>query len=395
MRIGYILDTFPSVSETFILREIQALQEQGLEITIMALRQPAPGTPVHAAAARLSPQVLYGHVPLGSVASKTAVGLMKQVLRLTFPTGMNPRRVAVAKWFADQAEALDIRHFHAHFATLPTDIAWAAANFRRGTFSFSAHARDIYTQSAASLQRKIKAAAFVAACTEDGLHVLEAACSGHHAAARAKLHLVRHGLLLDQYPTRPAEFAPAIPLVAAVGRLEEKKGFDDLLRACSNVMAQRVTFQGTLVGNGSEYDNLRQLLEYLQLESRIEMVGAQAEDFVSDLLRKASLFVLPCVVLPSGDRDGIPNVILEAWACGCPVITTTSSAVREVMRHDVHGVLVPPRHPQALADAMLALLADPARRQRLGKAGRQLVETQFDARNNVAPLHWQFQRLHR
>lgn len=393
MKLGYVLGEFPSLSETFILREIDALSDRGFDLTLYVLKRPGPG-PVHEEAARWLGRVTY-RPPLFSRDTFAALGyyLVRHPAHLwrvfCISWGERCRRplsllrawrqIPAAAVFARRARRLGVVHLHAHFAGFPADVARAAAILADTGFSFSAHAADIHGQSAAVLDGQVRSARFVAACTRDGLAAIGARC-GRPAAAHVRL--VRHGV---PRPAGEPTFARDA-LILAVGRLQPKKGFLTLVEACALLAERQLRFRCVIVGEGPERAALEAALRQRGLAGQVELAGAQTQAQIAAWLRTARLFVLPCVVAPNGDRDGVPNALLEAMASGVPVVSTPVGGVPEAVEHARTGLLVPPGDARALAGCLEELLKNDGLCRTLGLSGRALAAERFDIARNVAPL---------
>jgi len=274
---------------------------------------------------------------------------------------------------------MKLAHLHAHFAYIPTDVARMMARLLGVGFSFSAHAWDIYARRIPDSRRKFREAAFITTCTNHGRnHILNT----YHQAPPDKIVTVRHGVFPAAFqPSRPAE-----PLILAVGRLEEKKGFCTLLEACRRLAEHEVQFRCVLAGEGRQRARLEELITGYALQDRVVLLGERVLTELMDLYARATLFVLPCIVTPEGDRDGLPNVLIEAMAMSVPVVATPVSAIPEIVSHGENGFLVPPHDAEALADRMEQLLGAPSLRERMGAAGRARVLEAFDISKNIEKL---------
>lgn len=378
MKVGYILGTFPSVSETFILREILALRQRGIDVTVFSLRKHI-GI-VHAEAAPMVGNVLYRRSffsPLMLLSQLIVFARMP--LRYLGALRHYPlHRVAAGADFYRRAKAIGIDHTHAHFAYGTADVGSVMALFLDSDFSLSLHAKDIFTQPSSDLERRLAPAAFATVCTEYARSYLEESVP----SMSAKIHLVRHGLFLDKFEPHPT----TQPIIVGVGRLEEKKGFRYLIAACKIMAEEGAVFQCMIVGDGDQKTMLVQEAAQQGIGNRIQLTGELSQDDVVDLLRKASLFVLPCVVTPDGDRDGIPNAILEAMAMGLPVISSRTSAVPEAVVDGETGYLTNQGDHVALAKRIREVLGDEKLRVRMGAAARRRAEEMFDITSNIEPL---------
>jgi glycosyltransferase involved in cell wall biosynthesis len=179
-------------------------------------------------------------------------------------------------------------------------------------------------------------------------------------------------------------------LLLAVGQLKEKKGFDYLLEACRTLLDQRIEFDCSIVGEGPMRNALEAKIAELSLQDHVALLGGLPHNVLIERYSEATIFVLPCVTATDGDRDGIPNVILEAMAMGLPIVSTRHSGIPEAVEHGRTGLLVPPRDSRALADALARLIADENLRVRLGRSGRSRVVEAFDVGANVTKLLAEF-----
>jgi glycosyltransferase involved in cell wall biosynthesis len=393
IRLAYIVGQFPSLSETFILREIVALRNKGFDMLIFSLNRPS-SSKIHAEAVPLLSQVRYpSPFPSGRLIHNhyrvfcSAPSLYcREAVRSMLHGPAGVRRFRLAADFAAEARRLHIDHLHAHFAFMPTDVAMIMACLLKRPFSFSAHAQDIFTQNAAALARKAAPAAFVTTCSQHGYKYLR---KNLPALPADKIVMIHHGI----DPTRFLPVNSAKPRILAVGRLEEKKGFAYLLRACGKMTMKGVDFSCTILGTGSLEDKLEEELLRCNASGSVVLHGEATQEELQEFFNAAQVLVVPSVLTGNGDRDGIPNVILEAMAMKIPIVATTTGAIHEAVTDGENGLLVPPADPDALADAIERLLADRGLRQRLGEAGRTRVLNQFDISKNIETLAGLFQRI--
>jgi glycosyltransferase involved in cell wall biosynthesis len=276
-----------------------------------------------------------------------------------------------------------VRHLHAHFADTTTQVAMLASMMTGIPFSFTCHAKDIYLGDPEDLTRKIKRAKFVVTCTSANVTYLQQLVG--EAEAR-KINVVYHGVDVEKFsPGEPTERGSP-PQILSVGRLVEKKGFPELLRACAILRSKGHDFRCLIIGEGPERPVLEKQIRHLELTDIVSIPGARSHEEVLDAYRHADVFALPCQVLKNGDRDGIPNVLLEAMAVGLPVVTTPVSGIPELVRHGENGILIPERNHRSLASALEKLLLDADLRLRLGKAARLSVVRDFDSAMHVSQL---------
>ena len=405
MTIGYVLKRFPRLSETFILNEILELERQGFRVEVFSLLRPPPEGR-HALLAELKANVTY--LPSSSSLEKIRLhqGLEEQSTDLlnlqsgksengpSLFNGKSSQEIATlhlkAMTVATLAQSRGVDHLHAHFASDATTVALLAARLSGLPFSFTAHARDIfhtYTTVAAdnAMRRaKIAEAAFVATVSDYNrahLRRLAPAQANH-------IHRLYNGIDLTRFTPKPA--AAETGLIVAVGRLIEKKGFGDLISACAILKNTGAAFRCQIIGDGPLHDSLQNKIRQTGLEDVVEIAGPQPQERLVGMLQKASVAVLPCIVSESGDRDGLPTVLLEAMALGLPVVTTTVSGGPEIVVHGQTGLLVEPGDTVGLAASIEALLQSPETITRMGRAGRQRAETLFSLTESVRTLSGYF-----
>lgn len=405
----FVLKGYPRLSETFIAQEIRALEARGLDIRIVSLRHPTDKAvhPVHReirAPVSYLPEYLYQE-PI-------------RVLRAWWRQRRRPGyRAARAAWFKDlwrDRTANRVRRFgqalvladelppgatrlHAHFLHTPASVARYAGLLTGLPWSCSAHAKDIWTTPDWEKREKLASADWVVTCT----------AAGHADLARlapdeARVTLVYHGLDLARFaavPSRPqgagSRAAPdgrdaADPVaLLSVGRAVPKKGYDDLLEALARLPAT-LSWRLVHIGGGPLLPSLRRRAAALGLAHRIDWLGPQPQDTVLRHYRRADLFVLASRIAADGDRDGLPNVLMEAQSQGLAVVSTRVSGVPELVVDGTTGILVPPGDATALAEALAGLIADPARRAALGEAGRARVRKDFDMTRGIDRLARRF-----
>lgn len=391
--VTYLLDRFPSLTETFILREIAQLRSMGVDLQICALRG-AHAEPSHREAEALRPAARYAPHGAGArlwarfagrrdARAETARVLFRRSLRVHARRPLYLvrllRSLPSAVHFAELAAAQGARRVHAHFAHVSADAGMLAAALNGIPFSFAVHAWDIYAQRLDPHDPRFAFADFVVACTEDGRQTVLRRFPGLDVSRVRRVH---HGVPLPVSGLSP----PAGNRLLAVGRLEPKKGFPVLLRACRLLLERGVDFECLIAGAGSQAGALRRTLRRQALAPRVSLLGALTQEQLAPLYRNARVFVLPCVPGPGGDRDGLPNVLLEAQAHGIPVVSTPVGGIPELVRPGVNGELVAAGNAEALAATIQRLWERPAYAQRLGQAGRRRVEQSFDIVKQTARL---------
>jgi glycosyltransferase involved in cell wall biosynthesis len=390
-RIAYLLKTFPRLSETFILNEILGLESLGVSIEIFSLKRPAEER-AHASVAKVRARVNYVPSLLPNPLGALRCLLAHVVLFLTSPVSyvrtlgffVRPQKsrvkdLAQAGFLARCLQRRGITHLHAHFANVPASVAELVQRFTGIPYSFTAHAKDIYLTPNEELRRKIARASFVLTCTGFNANHLTAVSDG-----TTPIRLVYHGVDLDFFQSGPAvRSADQCPVIVSVGRFCEKKGLSYLIQACALLKQQNRRFRCRIIGYGELRDQFSALIVELGVSDRVSLEGPFTQDQVRATYIEAAAFVLPCVVTDSGDRDGIPNVLLEAMSMGLPVISTGVSGIGELIRHTGNGLLVRERDADAIAESIGLLLDYPNVASRLAESGRETVLRHFEMRQSA------------
>ncbi|WP_035693754.1 glycosyltransferase [Azospirillum halopraeferens] len=389
-RVAVIVKGWPRLSETFIAQEVLGLERRGLDQVIVSLRRPTDRA-MHDLNRQVRAPVLY----LPEYLHEEPVRVARAVAAALRRPG---RGRALAAWLADlrrdptrnrvrrfgQACVLaaelppGVAWLHTHFLHTPASVARYAALLTGLPWSFSAHAKDIWTSPEWEKRAKLAECRWGVTCTAEGHAHLEAL-----TPAPGRVELVYHGLDFARFPEPPQARPPrdgrdpADPVVLlSVGRAVEKKGFDTLLDALAR-LPDGLAWRWEHVGGGERLAALKERAAALGLAPRVTWLGAQAQDAVIARYAAADLFVLPSRRARDGDQDGLPNVLMEAQALALPCLATRMAAIPELIEDGTTGVLVPPDDPAALAAALAALIADPARRAALGRAGCARVRRDF------------------
>lgn len=403
--IAFVLKGYPRLSETFISQEILALEQRGISIMIFSLRQPTD-TKTHAMHAQIAAPVNYlpeyAHDDLmrvfrGWVVARRLPGY-SHAMRCWLRDLCRDRTVNRVRRFAQAlvlAREMDgsVRHLHAHFLHTPGSVARYTAMMRGLSWSFSAHARDIWTTPAWELREKLADCAWGVSCTGVGVDYLNA-IAPH--SEKASVQLVYHGLDLARFPAPPALHSnrdgsttdSAVRLIS-VGRAVVKKGFDTLLRALA-LLPRELHWRLAHIGDGPELPMLRRLAHELGLTNQISWCGPADQATIIQALRDSDLFVLACRVAPDGDRDGIPNVLLEAQSQALATVTSHLSAIPEFILDKVTGLLCPPDDAPAFAQAIADLMQNPERRAAMGRHGRARLENHFQMQSSIDGLARRF-----
>ena len=384
LRILYVVSLFPCLSETFIVREMHALLGHGAELAIVSLKQPSEKIEQERTAELLGRT----NHPLGMAGSMLAllalglrhpvkvggfIGLLcsrmwRQPANLLYSIGALCN--VAGQWrFIRQ---FDPQIVHAAWATYPATVAWFLSRMLDRPYSFTSRAHDIFVEDH-MMADKLASTALAVTITRNNVAHLAQWMPAQGARA---VHVVHSALDL---PNNPYSREVRLPQrLLSVGRLDPIKGYDVLLPALAELQKRGVAFDSVIIGEGKLRKPLQAQCEALGLGDRVSFVGAQPSGDVRRAMARATLMVMPCVVTPEGNADGIPNVLTEAMAAGLPVLSTRVSGIPELIDDGVCGRLVAPNDPMALADAIAALLADPSLRETFAVAGRRKVEREFD-----------------
>ncbi len=397
--VGMVLKGYPRISETFISNEILLLERLGIRVHIISMRQPRESF-AHASVHGIQAPVDY--LPETILTSlhrllyhNLALALDRprrygQTLKAAFRRFLRSRKSATIKHLLQAGLVVHkvlpdsgVVHLHAHFAHSPTSVTMFSSMLSGLPFSFTAHAKDIYTSDPAQIAEKIHRARFVVTCTGYNQEYLT-----RLAPRRAgNIHRSYHGIDTCLFNRRQVRIEAKPPYrLLTVARLTPKKGLPTLLRALRGLLDRGVEFRHTLIGDGDERARVLRLTKDLGLTHCCRWQGTLPHERVLDHYRRADLFVLGCEIAEDGDRDGIPNVLMESMAMGVPVVTTRVSAIPELVEDGVSGLLVEPREPDALADAVWRMLSDPELRRRVIANGRRKIETDFDNRRLIEKL---------
>jgi glycosyltransferase involved in cell wall biosynthesis len=277
----------------------------------------------------------------------------------------------------------DCLHLHAHFAHSPTSVTLFSSLMSGLSFSFTAHAKDIYTSDPQQLAEKAAAARFIATCTAYNRNYLRTIAP----QVTTPIYLNYHGIDLNLFRHIKRDPAAKAPFrILTVARLTPKKGLLTVYRALRLLKDRGVAFRHTLIGDGEQKAEILDWRRALDLEAESTLLGTRPHEDVHRCFQDADLFVLGCQRASNGDRDGIPNVILESLAMGVPVVATHFSAIPEVIRSPTNGLLVEPEQPAAMAEAMLTALTQRELRAQMIANGLQTVRQHFDNRILVAEL---------
>lgn len=386
-----VVNGFPRLSETFVLHELLDLERRGVRLHIVAMRRPEEAVQQEALAA-LRAEVTYVPDLTGAAARlvvRAAHGALLLRRRAAYLDGV-ARAIASpdfsrtnldrAALVGHLALRLGARSMYLHFAHKPATVGRFAALLAGLPYGMSAHAKDIWCTPERELAAKVRDARVVLTCTEEGRARL-----AQLADSQTPVVLAMHGVDASR-PARSAQ-ANAVPVVLSVGRLVEKKGHDTLIRAAAVMRDQGVDVQVRIAGEGPEWPTLQRLVHELDVADRVSFLGPLTPAEVESEYLAADVFALACRKLADGDRDGIPNVLLEAMAHGLPVASTTLAGVREAVINGDSGLLSAPDDPAALAASLERLAASADLREAMGAAGRDRIAKRFHREQTLPIVH--------
>lgn len=404
MRIGYVLLEWPRYSETFILNELLALAPHGQPVHIFLIR----GTRENKIPQEFATKVEClsddsGDVPLSlrellTLLAEQGERLVRQV-SVTYSKYLSrdnsadeeSRRepffsLGCAVRLVARCRELNIDHLHCHYANLPTSVAVTAHKLGGPTFSFTGHAKDIFTMEPSRLARKLADAKFVISCSEAGCAILRQAAP----EAEPHIHRVYHGIWNRDWQVPRAPASGQFQIVA-VGRLTRKKGFATLIEAVAELRQRGVEITVEIIGEGREREPLLSLAQQVGVTEHVALPGQLSHDLIRERFARAAAFVLPSIILETNNQDGVANAVLEAMAAGVPVVVSDIPALQEVITDCETGLIFPRGNATALADQLQALLANPAAGERLSANARERVK-QMDCSAAAEQLMTLFRR---
>ena len=378
MKVFYVTDVFPALSQTFVSREIAVLEGLGVEVGVLSLFRPPADAPEHAMNGRLRARPLYA-ADLDRGKRAKALGHLYRLL--TRPTaylrawqgsrapGFPSMKYlfAVLPLYCRELERFGAQHLHAHFGWEGLLTAWLAGQMLNLPFSVTLHGSDVLVQPYAGLGTALRAAARVICVSE---HIRQKVVTEYGVDPRRAV-LIHCGI-------DPQLFCPAAPppgplRLLTVARMNPVKGLGDLIAACALLRDRGLAFRLSLVGDGAERPELEEQVRALGLEEQIALLGALPNEQLPRLYQEHSLFVLP------SHSEGMGVVLMEALASGLPVVASRVGGIPEVVEDGVDGLLVAPRQPQQLAEAILALQDAPRQqRARMASAGREKILARFN-----------------
>lgn len=399
-KLVYITSTFPVLRETFISREIIELEKREIELIVVSLknkpqevgREELPQAPI-----LYLPFLFSLHLLAGAARTimQSPAAVARTSWRILWELKSKPSRsikflaiMPKSLYLVQRFKKENVRHLHAHFAAESATCAYFISKISGLSFSFTAHAWDIYAKGTdLLLKEKMLAADLVITISEYNRRYLIS-----FGVDDEKVKVFYQGLELERYPFVETN-TKEIPLVMAGGGLEAKKGVDVFVRALAVLKQRGVQLNAKIFGDGEEKEHLMQLAWSSGLEDTVSFVPSMPHRDAIRLFQQADIFVMAAVRAKNGSIDGLPNVLAEAMACGATVVASDFSGIPELVRIGEDGVLFPPGDANSLADALAELCGNPDLRARLSRSARKRVEDFFDLRKNILPLESYFRNV--
>jgi colanic acid/amylovoran biosynthesis glycosyltransferase len=384
--IAYLVSGFPTVTETFVLYELVAMEKLGVRVELYPLRRCKPAV-THTEATRWIERAHYHpFVSLGIFRAQWRFIRRQptlyfktwfEVLRGTWGSlnfflgalAIFPQAVCVAEEMMQK----QIRHVHAHFANHPTVAALIIHRLSRIPFSFTARGTDIQVDRH-MLKAKVEAAEFAIAVSSYNRNIL---IEEGGPGVRDKVHVIYGGVDTERLAPQPESRGAGTFRILCVGRFEEVKGHEILVEACRLLRDQGVAFECRLVGEGPLLSKVARQIRRDRLSGFVSLLGPRTYAEVVRELAMAHVVVSPTVPTRQGKREGIPNVLKEGMACGLPVVASQVGGIPELVDDQQTGILLPPGNAAALAAALRRLHDDPNLRRRLGCAAREKIVREF------------------
>jgi glycosyltransferase involved in cell wall biosynthesis len=399
-KIALVLKGYPRLSETFIAQEIRALELRGFDITLVSLRHPTD-TSTHPIHQQINARVIYLPEYLHKEPLRVLKALFKvislfsvcKVFKQFFKDFKRDKsRGRIRRFGQSLVLAAEmpprIEQMYAHFLHTPASVTRYAALINNLPWSCSAHAKDIWTSQEWDLSEKLQELEWLATCTAANHQYLQSL-----AATPGKVHLVYHGLDFTRFDTVEPDSRIAFDgtnaektvKIISVGRAVPKKGYDDILTALAK-LPKDLHWHFTHIGGGEILKKLQQQAQELNIDQQITWLGAQPQLEVLKAYRESDLFVLASKIVADGDRDGMPNVLMEAQSQSVCCLATNISGIPELIDTDINGVLVDSNDPDALASSLQSLISNSQRREQLGREGQKQLHQRFDVKIGIDQL---------
>jgi colanic acid/amylovoran biosynthesis glycosyltransferase len=382
-QLAYLFERFPAFTKTFCAREVAELYRQNYRIPVFSIRRPNDERPLNIPLDDVTIHYLpdsnspFFKIPTRLAAKRFADYWRKEV------DSRDKHRFFEAIYLGNRLKKLGIKHLHVHFAGMAARTAWWIKRLFGTSYSFTGHANDIFVEKPdqrVPLKSLVAEASFVVSVSDYGVDYLRS----RFPFAATKIYRVYNGINLAQFIAAEPGAQPV--RIVSIGRLIPKKGYAELVEACSLLNRQGLDFRCTIIGGGPEHLPLRQLIETRGLAKIIELVGPKSQTEIVELLAQSQIFVFPARRDETGDQDNLPTVLIEAMASGLPIVASSLAGIPEIIAGETNGILVPQQAPEALASALRSLLLDPKKRENLGASGLRTAREKFSLTATVQEL---------
>lgn len=397
--VGVLMSRFPTVTETFILREMIEMERQSQPVRLVPILRDNPPV-IHEEAKPWMPRAFFTKYLSGSILTANARTFVRRPLkyvsllaRLVAGTITKPgtlaRTVALfpkSVYLAQELQREGLKHIHAHYATHPSTMALIIAELSDITFSFTVHAHDIQVDRSL-LAWKLRKTRFVRSISDYNKRFLERLYPNETRGG--KILVVHVGIEPTAYEDNARTLVPitsGVPKILCVAAHRPYKGLPVLIEACRILRDEGIRFHCDVVGHGPMRAELEQMIREKNVGDVFVLAGPRPQDEVARMMAEATLFVLPSIIASDGQMEGIPVALMEAMASGRAVVSTSISGIPELVEHGTNGLLVKPGDAEELAAAMRSLLADPLRAKEMGVRGQQKVRAEFTIQDCVAQL---------
>jgi len=397
--VGVLLSRFPTVTETFILREVIEMERQAQPVRLVPMLRDNPPV-IHEEAKPWTERALFTPYVSGPILAANLSTFLRNpfrylwlILRLVLGTMLRPgtliRTLALfpkSVYLAGQLQREGVRHIHAHYATHPSTMALIVAALSDVTFSFTVHAHDIQVDRSL-LRWKLRETRFVRSISDYNKRFLERLYPKETRGG--KILVVHVGIEPETYEENARKLTPiggSTPRILCVAAHRPYKGLPVLIEACRILRDQGVAFHCDIVGHGPMHDELQQMIDERNLGDVFKLAGPRPQAEVGRMMAEATLFVLPSIIASDGQMEGIPVALMEAMASSRAVVSTSISGIPELVEDGVNGLLVHPGDAEALALTMRRLLEDRDLAKAMGVRGQQKVRAEFVIRDCVAQL---------
>ena len=411
-KVAYVMSRFPKITETFILFEMLALEQQGVQVEVYPIRREKtsvmhPEAEAFVARAHFQPflswPILRAHLyflgikPWRKERFSRYLSTLWTLLRANWGSrryligalGLFPKAV----YFAQHMAAAEITHVHACWASHAAAVGFVVRRLAGIPYSFAAHGSDLH-RDRHMLREKVAEAAFVVPISDYNRDIILSECGGHYGD---KVQVIHCGINTQVFHPRtkptPYEEGRAPFTILCIGTLHEVKGQTYLIEACRLLRERGIEFLCHFIGDGPDREMLAEQARQADLVAQVRFHGRLTQAEIAGLLQGADVVATPSVPTSDGRREGIPVVLMEAMGSGVPVVASDLSGIPELVIDGQTGLLVAPRDARGLAEALARLYSDPALRQRLGRAGREKVVTEFDLHKNAAKLAQCFSQM--